>query len=562
MTRGYQSFQDDSFAQLGLTEPILKAIDEVGYEQPTPIQSRTIPALLAGRDLIGQAQTGTGKTAAFALPILQKLELKKELVQALVLAPTRELALQVSEAIHSYSKYLGQVRVLPIYGGQPINKQMDRLKAGIHVIVGTPGRVMDHLRRGTLNFKSLKVVVLDEADEMLKMGFIEDVEWILAQASGQLQIALFSATMPKQVRSIAERYLHDPVTLEMEQKTLTVPTIEQRYINVSEQTKLDTLTHILEIEEVSAVLVFAHTKTGVAELAEKLQARGYAADALHGDMNQAQRETVVRRMRAGQAEIVVATDVAARGLDVEQISHVINYDTPYDSESYVHRIGRTGRAGRGGKAILFVTARQQRLLHDIERYTGQRIEPMKIPTKADIAARRIAIFKQSIRKTLASEDLELYLSLVEDLASEGYEIAEIAAAAARLARGDKPLSVMVEPKAPPSQFTDDSMVRLYIDAGYRNGIHPSDIVGAIANEADIPGSSIGSIDIYDRFTLVEIPEQYKEQVLRYMAHCRIRNRIINIRIASLGQEMPSRPARKGKQRAVKKTGRPVRKRKR
>jgi ATP-dependent RNA helicase DeaD len=520
-----------TFGELGLSAPLLHAIDDVGYEDPTPIQARTIPALLQGRDLIGQAQTGTGKTAAFAIPILQQLDLNVNAVQALILAPTRELALQVAEAIHTYSKHLGRVRVLPVYGGQPITKQMDRLSSGVHVVVGTPGRVMDHLRRGTLNFSALKMVVLDEADEMLRMGFLEDVEWILSQAPDELQKALFSATMPREVRRVADRYLHNPVTVEIEQTKLTVPAIEQRYLNVSEQNKLDVLTQILETEPIDAVLIFARTKTGAAEVAEKLQARGYTAEAMHGDMGQAQRETVIRRLRDGRVEIVVATDVAARGLDVERISHVINFDIPYDVESYVHRIGRTGRAGREGKAILFVTPRQLRMMREIERYSGQRIEAMKVPTKADVAARRIAIFKDSIRRVLQEDDLELYLGLVEELAEEGFEISEIAAAAARMARGDKPLDIAVEPEPETVPQAEDGMVRLFIDAGRRSGVRPNDIVGAIANEAGVPGKAIGTIDIYDRFTFVEVPKQYQEQVLQRMANATIRNRPTNIKVA-------------------------------
>ncbi len=343
----------ESFAQLGLSEPLTQALNEVGYEMPTPIQQKTIPLLLADHDLIGQAQTGTGKTAAFALPILEKLDLGQNAVQALVLTPTRELAIQVSEAIHTYAKRLRRVRVMPIYGGDSIQKQFSRLRGGMHVIVGTPGRLMDHLRRGTLDFQALKIVVLDEADEMLRMGFLEDVEWILGQAPQDRQTALFSATMPREVRRIAGRYLTDPVTVEIKHKTLTVPTTEQHYIHVLARQKLNALTHLLEMEAApgEALLIFARTKVGAADVAERLQARGYAAEAMHGDMSQAQRESVIRRVRAEQVEIVVATDVAARGLDIEHIGLVINYDIPNDPESYVHRIGRTGRAGRTGKAI-------------------------------------------------------------------------------------------------------------------------------------------------------------------------------------------------------------------
>jgi ATP-dependent RNA helicase DeaD len=437
--------------------------------------------------------------------------------------------------------------VLPIYGGQSIQLQLQRLAAGVQIVVGTPGRVMDHLRRGTLDLAAVTMVVLDEADEMLRMGFLEDVEWILGQAPAERQTALFSATMPQEIRRIAERHLRDPVTIDIEHRTRTVPEVEQRYLNVSERQKLDALTRILEAEPSDATLVFVRTKTGAAELGERLQARGYAAEAMHGDMTQAQRETVIRRLRGGQAEIVVATDVAARGLDVDRISRVVNYDLPYDPESYVHRIGRTARAGRGGSAVLFVTPREQRLMREIERFTRQRIAPMKLPTAADVAARRSELFKERLRKTLAEGDLEPYLSLVEALADEGgFEMTEIAAAAVRLAQGDKPLDVATEPveqgAAPRSGGSQSGehqsggpqaggMVRLFISAGRTNGIRPADIVGAIANEAGVPGPAIGAIAIYDRFTFVELPEQYREQVLERMVGVTIRSRPIEVRLA-------------------------------
>jgi ATP-dependent RNA helicase DeaD len=537
MVRQGETMEDETadagtFAALGLSEPILKAIADLGYEAPTPIQEKTIPPLLAGRDLLGQAQTGTGKTAAFALPLLEKLDPQRLEVQALVLAPTRELGIQVAEAVHSYAKYVGRVSVLPVYGGQPIHLQLKRLDRGVHVVVGTPGRIMDHLRRGSLRLDAVRLVVLDEADEMLRMGFIEDVEWILSQAPPERQTALFSATLPREIRRIAERHLRDPVAIEIEHRTLTVPLTEQRYLQVAPQQKLDALARILETEPTEAVLIFTRTKTGAAELAERLEGRGYAAEAMHGDMNQAQRESVIRRLRSGQLEIVVATDVAARGLDVERISHVINYDVPNDVEAYVHRIGRTGRAGRSGVAVLFISPRERRMMMEIERYTGQRITPMKMPTQADVAARRVALFKDSIRETIEQGDLDLYLSLVEELVEEGLDLGEVAAAAARLARGDKPLEVEVEPEPAGVARTEDGMVRLFLAAGSRAGVRPGDIVGAIANEAGIPGKAIGSIDIYDRFTFVEVPVEYREQVLRGMANATIRGRPVEIRVAT------------------------------
>lgn len=525
----------ESFTQFGLSDSLTEVVESVGYETPTPIQVKTIPLLLAGKDVIGQAQTGTGKTAAFALPILEKLDIDRRAVQVLVLTPTRELALQVAEAFHTYSKRMGGVRVLPVYGGQSIQAQLTRLKSGVQIVVGTPGRIMDHLRRSSLNFDALKMVVLDEADEMLRMGFLEDVEWILSQAPEGLQKALFSATMPAEIRRIAARYLQEPVTVEIEHKTLTVPTVEQRYIIVAESKKVDALAQFLEShsEPGEAVLIFARTKVSTVDLAEKLQARGVEAEAMNGDLNQFQRERVIRRLRAGELEVVVATDVAARGLDVERIGLVVNYDVPYDVESYVHRIGRTGRAGRAGKSLLFITPRQKRMLRDIEGYTGQRIEPAKVPTQADIAARRIALFKESLVKILEEDDLEFYLELVEDLSEEsGRDIAEIAAAAVRMARADRPLEVIIEPASVDAAPAEEGMVRLYMDAGRMSGVRPSDIVGAIANEAGIPGNAIGAIDIFDRFSFVDVPAQYIQQVLESMEGATIRSRDAKIRVAT------------------------------
>ncbi len=523
-----------TFAQLGLSDPLIKLLIEVGYEAPTSIQQKTIPLLLSNRDLIGQAQTGTGKTAAFALPILDRLDLSRNAVQALVLTPTRELAIQVAEAIHAYSKYLGRVRVLPIYGGDAIGKQINRLRAGLHVVVGTPGRVMDHLKRGTLELAAVKTVVIDEADEMLRMGFIEDVEWILGQTPADRQTALFSATIPREVRRIADRHLANPLSIEIKRQTLTVPTVEQRYVHVLEKQKVEALTQLLETETVEgeATLIFASTKVGVADLADKLQARGYAAEAMHGDMTQAQRESVIRRLREEQVEIVVATDVAARGLDIEHIGHVINFDIPNDPESYVHRIGRTARAGRAGKAILFVTPRETRLLKAIEQFTGQRLTAMKVPSHADVAARRTALFKARLLKTLENEDLDVYLALVEELAEEsGKDLAEIAAAAVRLARGNKPLDVPPPPEPePPSVAGETIMLRL--DAGRNAGIRPADIVGAIANEANLPGKHIGPIDIFDDYSIVGVPAEFQAQVLTAMAGAKVRGQAANLRLAA------------------------------
>jgi ATP-dependent RNA helicase DeaD len=548
-----------TFAELGLSEPLVAALAALGYEAPTPIQDRTIPILLAGNDLIGQAQTGTGKTAAFALPILSKIDPSIPDTQALVLTPTRELAMQVAEAIHTYAQKMAHVSVLPVYGGAPIFPQLKRLERGVHVVVGTPGRLIDHLDRGSLRLANIRMIVLDEADEMLKMGFIEDIERILGEATSKHQTALFSATMPDEVQRIAKRYLDKPQRVSIEHKTMTAPLIEQRFLNISEGQKLDVLTQLLEIEEAEAVLIFRRTKNGAAELAEKLEGRGFAAVAMHGDMNQVARENVIRRLKAGTVEIVVATDVAARGLDVEQIEHVINYDVPNDVEAYVHRIGRTGRAGRTGTATLFITPRERRMMREIERYTNMQIKPMKIPTHADVAAHRIGQFKDSIRKTLSEGDLDLYVQLVEQLVDEGQnDIAEIAAAAAKIANGSRSLAPVPEPRYEPPAFSegprprafegprnfegprgggddaprrDEKKVRLQMDVGKRDGIRPADVVGSIANEAGVPGRDIGPIDIREDITFVVVPARVRDVVIAKVGHARFRGRNLNLRVA-------------------------------
>jgi ATP-dependent RNA helicase DeaD len=549
-----------------LSDPITQTLAQLGYEAPTPIQERTIPPLLAGRDLIGQAQTGTGKTAAFSLPLLQRLDLGTRATQALVLTPTRELAMQVSEAMHSYAKGMiaaagpGSVTVLPVYGGAPIVPQMKHLQRGAHVVVGTPGRLIDHLDRGTLDLGSVRMIVLDEADEMLKMGFIEEVERMLSLVPKPRQVALFSATMPEPIARIAQRHLSDPVRVAIEHQMVNAPAIEQRFLNLAEGQKLEVLTQILELEEAEAVLIFRRTKNGAAELAEKLETRGFAAEAMHGDMNQAMRESVIRRLRAGQLEIVVATDVAARGLDVEQITHVVNYDIPYDAEAYVHRIGRTGRAGRSGVATLFITPRERRMMREIERFTGMQIKPMKMPSRADVAARRIAVFKETLRKEVQAGDLDLYVEVVTQLAGEGsLDMAEVAAAAARLANGSRSLSLPAEPEpvmasespryggaaagrkrpgegeprrgARPATDSDEARVRLSMAVGKRDGIRPADVVGSIANEAQIPGSEIGPIEIRDEITYVTIPARYRDDVIAKLGRARFRGKAVNLRVA-------------------------------
>ena len=539
------------FASLGLPGNLLAALAEVGYESPSPIQAEAIPLLLQGRDLLGQAQTGTGKTAAFALPLLARIDASQNHPQLLVLAPTRELALQVAEAMQTYARFLPGFHVLPIYGGQGFGLQLSQLKRGVQVVVGTPGRVMDHMRRGTLDISRLQALVLDEADEMLRMGFIDDVEWILEHTPAERQIALFSATMPAVIRKVAERHLRDPALVKIASRTSTAENIRQRYWAISGLHKLDALTRILESEPFDGVIIFVRTKTQTVELAEKLAARGFAAEALNGDVVQAQRERTVERLRDGKLDILVATDVVARGLDVKRVSHVINYDIPYDTESYVHRIGRTGRAGASGEAILFVAPRERRMLRVIEKATGQRIEQMDVPSVHDINSRRTERFKQSVREVAAGGKLELYYRLVSELEQEGdFDALQIAAALASLAQGDSPLLLdpkddvrrksqerldddrerparrddrtererprkQVEPDALPlKDFPEIPMVRFRLAVGYRDGVKPANIVGAIANEADIESRYIGHIEIFDEFTTVDLPDGMPPDTLR------------------------------------------------
>ena len=527
----------ETFRQLNLSEPVLKALDDVGYEAPSPIQAQIIPHVLAGQDVIGQAQTGTGKTGAFALPLLSNINIEKAQPQVLVLAPTRELAIQVAEAFQKYAAHLRGLHVLPIYGGQDYRGQIQRLKRGVHVVVGTPGRVMDHMRRGTLKLETLSCLVLDEADEMLRMGFIDDVEWILEQTPAERQIALFSATMPTVIRRIAQKYLQDPEEITIKVRTTTAETIKQRYwIASGMNNKLEALTRILEAEPVDGIIVFVRTKTATVELAEKLEARGYATAALNGDIAQNQRERTVEQLKNGKLNILVATDVAARGLDVKRISHVINFDIPYDTEAYVHRIGRTGRAGRSGDAILFVAPREKRILYSIEKATRQKIELLEMPSTKVINDKRIERFKQRITDTLEADDnLEFFLHLVEQYQHEhNVPAVEIAAALAKLVQGDEPLLLKKqkaakqkdrkekrsrsEQSAPKrrqqSSMPDEDMEVFRLEVGHSHGVKPGNIVGAIANETGLDGAYIRKIDIHEDYSTVELPEGIPRAMFR------------------------------------------------
>ena len=536
------------FSELKLPDALLSVLQEVGYESPSPIQARAIPPLLQGEDLLGHAPTGTGKTAAFALPLLARLDAGKKEVQVMVLTPTRELAIQVAEAFQRYGANLPGFHVLPIYGGQDYGIQIRQLKRGVQVVVGTPGRVMDHLRKGTLKLGGLQALVLDEADEMLRMGFIDDVEWILEQTPDKRQMALFSATMPKEeIEKIARRHLHQPQQVSIETKTATAATIRQRYWLVSGLHKLDALTRILEVEPLDATILFVRTRTATVELARRLEARGYAAVAINGDMAQKQREQMVERLKSGEIDILVATDVAARGLDVERISHVINYDIPNDPEAYIHRIGRTGRAGRQGDAILFVAPRERRMLRAIEKATRQKIEPLELPSTETVNNKRIADFKQRISDTLAAGELEFMEGLLEQYQRE-HDVPplEIAAALAKMMLGNR--SLLLEPERKKSltepakavspgkekpvkrkkKKIPEGMERFRIEVGHDHGVKPGNIVGAIANEAGLDSKYIGHIDIHDQYSLVELPVGMPKEIFQDLKKTRVCSRPLRI----------------------------------
>ncbi|MDH5303697.1 MAG: DEAD/DEAH box helicase [Gammaproteobacteria bacterium] len=537
------------FRDLKLPQPLLQALEDSGYETPTPIQSQAIPLLLAGRDILGHAPTGTGKTAAFALPLLSRIDLKDSRVQVLTLTPTRELAIQVAEAFQHYAAHLQGFHVLPVYGGQEYGSQIRQLKRGVHVVVGTPGRLMDHMRKGTLKLDSLQALVLDEADEMLRMGFVEEVEWILEQLPAKRQMALFSATMPKQVEQIARRHLHEPAEISIVARAATAETIRQRFWQVSGAHKLDALTRILEVEEFDGVLIFVRTKTATAELAEKLEARGYAAAAMNGDLIQKQREQMVERLKKGTLDILVATDVAARGLDVDRISHVINYDIPYDSEAYIHRIGRTGRAGRRGDAILFVAPRERRMLATIERATRQKIEQMVLPTTETVNNKRIADFKQKISDTLALGELGFMQSVVEQYRQEhDVPAIEIAAALARIAMGDK-LMPLSPAKSEARGKLEAATERYRIEVGHVHGVKPGNIVGAIANESGLDGSHIGQIEIEADHSFVDLPAGMPREVFMDLKKVHVCGQLLNISLlgaVASPRKRKGRPNPKGK----------------
>ena len=555
------------FESLGLSAPVLKAVKQLGYEQPSPVQAQSIPILLEGKNLLGTAQTGTGKTAAFALPFLSKIDEKQRSPQILVLTPTRELAIQVAEAFQSYAKHMKGFNVLPIYGGADIGGQLRSLKRGVQVVVGTPGRMLDHLRRRSLDLSQIKGLILDEADEMLRMGFIDDVETILAQTPPECQRALFSATMPPTIRRVAEKYLGDAERVNIEAKTKTVERIEQQYVTVKAHQKMDALTRVLEVESFDGMIIFVRTKSSTVDIAERLEARGFSSAALNGDLGQALRERTINRLKKGQIDVVVATDVAARGLDVERISHVINFDIPYDNESYVHRIGRTGRAGRDGKAILFITPKETRLLRSIEKSTRQTISPLTMPSNEQVSDQRIMQFTNQLVKTLETPRLDKFRDLITKFAAENeLDMADIAAALTYENQKERPLFPKLdnivaprennrdrdngrdrnrdraekrdrkdnrrednrreerpkrEPRVRDEGGEDVAMVTYRMEVGNNDGITPSNIVGAIANEADISSRYIGSIKLHDDYSTVDLPEGMPDELLNHLKKVRV-----------------------------------------
>lgn len=546
-----------TFADLGLGPKVLKALADVGYESPSAIQAETIPHLLAGRDVMGLAQTGTGKTAAFALPILDRLDLAQKSPQALVLAPTRELALQVCEAFEKYAATTRGVHVLPVYGGQGYGPQLTALRRGVHIVVGTPGRIMDHLEKGTLDLTALRFLVLDEADEMLNMGFAEDVETILADTPDSKQVALFSATMPRQIKTLSQKYLHDPVSVAIERKTRTAENIAQRYLICSYPQKVDALTRILEVENFEGMIVFVRTKNETETLAEKLRARGFSAAAINGDVAQVQRERTVNQLKSGKLDILVATDVAARGLDVERISHVVNYDIPTDTESYVHRIGRTGRAGRSGDAISFITPRERYLLKHIEKATRQPLTQMQLPSVDDVNATRLTRFDDRITEALESPQIGFFRDVIGHyVKNHDVPEADVAAALAIVLQGDTPLIMedQPEPQRRPRREYDDRgdrggrdradrgdrgsrgprrgntqpMATYKIQVGKRHRVEPRQIVGAIANEGGLGRNDFGAITIRGDYSLVELPAKLPGEAWDKLRETRISGKLIEL----------------------------------
>lgn len=514
-----------------ISKPIAKAVVDMGFEEATPIQSLAIPCIMKGRDVIGQAQTGTGKTAAFGIPILEKVDSTRKELQAIILCPTRELAIQVAEELKNLSKYLKNIRVLPVYGGQPIDRQIKALDKGVQIVIGTPGRVMDHMRRGTLDMTDIKIVVLDEADEMLDMGFREDIEFVLRDTPEERQMLLFSATMSREILRLTKIYQDEPEFLKVVPRELTVPEIQQIYFEVKDKMKLDLLSRLLDIHNPNLSLVFCNTKRRVDRLVSHLQVRGYLADGLHGDLTQKQRDRVMNKFRKGTIDVLVATDVAARGIDVEDIEIVFNYDVPNDDEYYVHRIGRTGRAGKKGKAFTFVSGKEIYQLRDIQRYTKTKIEQQEIPSLHRVQEIKTDQFIKKVKNVINTEDLEKQISIVERLIEEDYTSLEMAAALLKMAMSKENMNGESEDHFG-NTGASPGMVRFFLNIGRKDRIKAKDIVRAVGDKTGISSSIIGKVDIYDKFSFMEIPNTSARDVLNAMNGAKIRGRSVNIEPAN------------------------------
>lgn len=525
------------FEDMNISNEICRAVLDMGFEEATPIQSQAIPVILEGKDIIGQSQTGTGKTAAFGIPLLERINPEDRRLQALILCPTRELAIQVSEEFRKLLKYKDNIRVLPIYGGQPIDRQIAALRKGTQVVIGTPGRVMDHMRRRTIKAETVQMMVLDEADEMLDMGFREDIETILAKIPEEHQTLLFSATLSSEILDITKRFQKNPEFIKIVRKELTVPNIEQYYFDVKEKTKLDALCRIIDVYDPKLAMVFCNTKKRVDDLVEMLQGRGYFAEGLHGDLKQAQRDKVMQKFRNGTIEILVATDVAARGIDVDDIDVVFNYDVPQDEEYYVHRIGRTGRAGKAGKAFTFCVGKEIYKLRDIMRYTKTKIQQQKLPTLSDVEEMKTNIYLEKIKGIIEEGHLTKYIHLVDRLMEEDYTSIDIAAALLKDHLSDvnaDDIDALDDINLGGTELyggEGEKMVRLFINAGKKSKIRAKDIVGAIANEAGIPGKTLGEIAIFDEYTFVDVPNEFVRDILHGMKHAKIKGKRVHIEIA-------------------------------
>lgn len=519
---------DSNFSQLNLAKPILRGLQEMGFEKPTPVQTKCIPPLLSQRDVVGQAQTGTGKTAAFGIPVVQQTDVSIPEVQTIIMCPTRELAIQVTGELIKIGKHLGGLHVVPVYGGQPISRQIKALKRGAHIVVGTPGRTIDHLRRGTMKLNNLARVVFDEADEMLNMGFRDDMEQILSYANQPVQTIMFSATMSKGIRKIMKRYMENPETIAIERKKVTAPNIEQYLVEVRDSVRTEAICRFMDINDFKLAIVFCNTKRKTEQVTRELQSRGYSSDFINGDLSQSQRDRVMARFRSGAIDILVGTDVAARGLDIDDIEAVFNYDIPHDPEYYVHRIGRTGRAGRSGMAITFATRSKKKQLRAIEKQIKSRLNPLEMPTTADVRVSRMAGLMDDVVEVLEKGDLRSYIEQIEGFTDDRFTTVEIAAALLKM-----------KAKAPESEDTtqqtkkydDSAMIKVYFNVGKKNNVYPGDLVGAIAGESGIPGDTIGNIDIFPKHSFVDVPGQYVDTVVAKMNRNRVKGKKVRVNVA-------------------------------